>query len=184
MKKEIIFVGLLAAACQSAPQSNEDMADSPKNPDRVAAVVAQTNAAQKAVVEKFFERSDGPNFTCDFRSRGETALDEVVCERLGSDEVCMRGQFRDGVAKNQEYCMTTPLEARVSYAVLVPVSPNEQHLLQSWQLLPAGETDFVEYNTLFVKFYDKGWQPQFAGFGEPSQSMAPYYAPMLNHRPQ
>ena len=155
-----------------------DSFESSKTSTSNALVTHQINLAQREIVSAFSERY-GANFDCVFENRERKALGAVECAKQTGNDLCWQGQFRDGKLDNRPICFSTPMIAKLVDTTMVPLGPNEKHLLQSWRIWETGTSKPVVYNSLFVNFYDQGWELKSGGFGDPPDHLAVHYAPLL-----
>ncbi|WOR13683.1 hypothetical protein RYZ27_07845 [Hyphomonas sp. FCG-A18] len=158
--------------------SSESSKTSTSNALQAPLITHQINVAQRESISALSEHY-GTDFDCVFEDRGRKALDAVECAKRTGNDLCWQGQFRDGKLDNRPICFSTPMTAKLIDTTMVTLGPTEKHLLQSWRIWETGTSKPVVYNSLFVNFYDQGWELKSGGFGDPPDSLAVHYAPLL-----
>lgn len=152
-------------------------------PEEAARTVESINEAQREVLS-FFESEEGPNLICSVKDRGENRVEAIECQKTSGGDLWLRGMFEDGVAGNLEKTFSLPAQVQSFDSTLISLSANEKHLLKSWAVWGADETEPVVYNAMFVKFYEEDWRPMAAGFGQPSENISMLMSPTWINRPE
>ena len=153
------------------------------SPEEAARTTASINQAQREALS-FFESQEGPNVTCKIIGRGENRVEAIECQKTSGGDLWLRGMFEDGVAGNLEKTFSLPAQVRLFDSTLISLGANEKHLLESWAVWGADDTEPVVYNAMFVKFYEEDWRPMAAGFGQPSENVSKLMSPSWINRPE